>query len=67
MHVSKVYRKVSQQVAFLRRIKKIFPFEIRMYPSFGGPYGKHNSNDNENVTKQKVFKITVVRRYSRDA
>ena len=45
MHVSKVYLKVSQQVAFLRRIKKIFPFEIRMYPSFGGPYAKLDSND----------------------
>ena len=38
--IRKIYRKVSQQVAVLNRLKKILPFELRIdiYRSFIAPH-----------------------------
>ena len=61
-HVSEVSKKVSQQIAVLRRMKRMLPFQIRrdLYLSFIAPHFNHSSETRHFCSKGTTDKLEKI-------
>ena len=61
-HVSEVSKKVSQQIAVLRRMKRMLPFQIRrdLYLSLIAPHFNHSSETRHFCSKGATDKLEKI-------